>query len=208
MEKNPVSDILYHSPKILNQISANRFPKVTLPDKAVPKEISDPLLRQKYAEIHYKLGDDFSIEVRHFPYRERYTIGLNGISAVFDFIYGKKGFRGEASLVSSTDFVFAAEIAKILQSPIRTKLTAPARDSFHFLLYEMLLNACKIVGVQVSNIHYEAYKDIYFLEDSEVFCGGIEFYYNDKEIFTTAIPFFCRDDSPKLKQIVEILKNG
>jgi tRNA A37 threonylcarbamoyladenosine biosynthesis protein TsaE len=208
MEKSPVSDILYHSPKMLSQIPAHRFPKVTLPEKAVPNEISNPLLRQKYAEIQYKLGDDFSIDVQHFPYRERYTIGVSGISAVFDFIYGKKGFRSEPVLLSATDLVFASEIAKILQSPIRAKITAPERKSFHYPLYEMLTNVCSGVDLHIGNILYEAYKDIYFLEDGEEFCGGIEFYYNDKELFTSAIPFFCRDDSPKLKQIMEVLKNG
>ena len=167
----------------------------------------------KYWEILEKTENtDFEIQkIESRDFLERYMLKHNEI--VFQIEGHHKGsghFVDQFKVITSNiDMKIKDEIEVIFNANIGTNLKPKYRPSKPFLedLYTNIQSECIDLNITITNIiENKNYVNYYFITDS--ICSYIQFYFNDKDCLTTAMPktFNCLDDA-KLNLLTEKLLN-
>ena len=166
----------------------------------------------KYWEVLEKIENSAFkiIDVESREFLERYTIEFNDI--IFKIEASHKGsghFVDQFKVLNSTlDPSVIQEIDSIFNSKIGTNIKPSYNPSIPFLeeLFSLIQSICSDLNITVTNvIESKNYVNYFFITDS--ICSYIQFYFNDKDVLTTAMPktFQCDDDN-KLKLLIEKLK--
>jgi hypothetical protein len=166
----------------------------------------------KYWEVLDKIENtDFEIvDIESRDYLERYAIKKNEI--VFHIEGHHKGsghFVNQFKVVSSLiDDKTKEEIEIIFNSNIGTNIKPNYNPSKPFLeeLFTKVQSVCSDLNIVITNIvENKNYVNYYFITDA--ICSYIQFYFNDKDTLTTAMPktFECENDL-KLKLLIENLQ--
>jgi hypothetical protein len=166
----------------------------------------------KYWEVLEKLENtEFKISgVESRDYLERYTIQHNDLSFKIEASHKASGhFVDQFKVVSNNlEDNIKEEIEVVFNSTVGLNLKPNYSPSKPFLeeLYSNVQSACLDLNIPITNIvEFKNYLNYYFITSS--ICSYIQFYFNDKDVLTTAMPktFECEDDK-KLKSLIEKLQ--
>lgn len=166
----------------------------------------------KYWEILEKLENTFySIEkVESFgDYLERYTVSFGDAEVQLQANHKKSGhFTEPFTLINALNTQIGSELESIFNSESKHSFSIQYTPEFEFLseLHSKMQEVCTDLEIDITNVvkgksHYITY---YLKTISH--CSYIQFYYNDKEQLTTAIPktYHCNNDV-KLQYLIEAL---
>jgi len=166
----------------------------------------------KYWEIKEKLENtNYKIKMVESKgeYLERFTI----LDTLKKEIFVQASHTGSGHFVEKFKVITpcSEEIKNEIQSiinadynPVYSINYNPKSESLRDL-HSRLFQFCSELDIVITNIKEGQYNVIYFLKTSSI-CSYIQFYYNDKEQLTTAMPktFRCEDDI-KLKSLISKL---
>jgi hypothetical protein len=166
----------------------------------------------KYWDVLEKIENtDFQIEnLESRDYLERYTLKNN--DSVFQIEGHHKGsghFVDQFKVISGAlDSNTKEQIESIFNDKLGINITPNYHPKKPFLeeLYTNIQSICLDLSITVTNVvENKNYVNYYFVTDS--ICSYIQFYFNDKDLLTTAMPktFECIDDN-KLTLLIEKLK--
>ena len=168
----------------------------------------------KYWEVQEKLeGLDFQIlGIESKEYLERYKIKFQEYefnieashkgSGHFIDTFKVKNYNHLSSVITQIESIFNSK------SNVLFKLNYYPQTTFIEELFSIIQSECLELDIIITNIvEHKNYINFYFITDS--ICSYIQFYFNDKGAFSTAMPktFEC-DDDLKLKMLISKLTSN
>lgn len=167
----------------------------------------------KYWGILEKIENtDFEIvKIESKDYLERYVMKNNEKTITIDGHHKASGHFVNPFKVTTEniDNQLKEKIESIFNEKHKTPITPEYKPSKYFLeqLYSFVQSSCLDLDISITNIVEDQYFVNYYLITDSI-CSFIQFYFNDKETLTTAIPktFNCENDQ-KLILLTEKLIN-
>lgn len=166
----------------------------------------------KYWEVLEKIENSIFriIDVESREFLERYTIEYGDFLFKIETSHKGSGHFVNKFKVSSNqeiDNQIVNEIEDIFNSINYTSLNPNYNASKLFLerLYSEIQFLCEDLNIKITNvIEAKNYVNYYFITDS--LCSYIQFYFNDKDVLTTAMPktFDCDNDNKLNLLIIKI----
>lgn len=164
----------------------------------------------KYWEMMEKLETtDYSIvNVETFGFLERYTILKEEVNIIIEANHKGSGhFIEKFHVENQVDEKIKAEIETIFNSDFNPVISINYTPEFDFLgdLHSMMQDSCSDLGITITSIRPGKFYVNYFLKTNSV-CSYIQFYYNDNNQLTTAMPkaYNCNNDI-KLQLLIQKL---
>lgn len=178
---NPISKLSNPSPE-------RHFTPSPQWDKTIEMAFDYDFQKAKYLEIQEKLlADNIAIFIIHNNWVERYKFSKKGEEVTIDFNYGKKGFTGRVSIISTNDKEFAESILEKISSPFSAKLTYEPKNVWQQELYDFVSEQVNEHGLTITNVKQLQNCDRYFL-DGPNGISEIDFWYKDNGSYTYLAP--------------------
>ena len=218
------------NPPLFSSLSRLTFSKITNIGK-VPKNVFDltnipvsphhnndnhPGKYLKYWSVLEKIeNSDFNIEkIESRDYLERYYISKGDVKYTLDGTHDGSGyFKAPFKIVSDKGSIEdKEELVKIFNASNFEMIVINHKSEFEFLniLDSKIKAICNDLNISITNIEEfrEKYYVCYYLQTSNV-CSYIQFYFNDQENFSTALPkSMIGDNDRELKKIIERLEQN
>lgn len=188
----------------LNHVPLSPFHK---PEHSKAKSAKCWEVLEKLEQSAYQLVNVISLS----PYHERYIVAFQDEEATFDTHHNNAGFFNPFHTLNNNEYSWTNEVLSILNSPYKFTYNIQYNPSLAILeeLYNWMQTICENLDIQITNVleFPQNYFVQYFLKTDEK-CAYIQFYYNNKNQLTRAIPkSTAGKDDIKLKLLIEELLN-
>lgn len=143
-------------------------------------------------------------------FQERYTISYQDEEAQFDSHHNNAGIFRPFQVVRSGPFDWIQDVLKLLNEPYQSIFNVDYKPSLPILkkLNGIIQLACSENDVSITNIVERAnnYFVVYYFK-TDAPCALIQFYFNNNEQITRAIPKSPLGEDESLNQIIEKIKD-
>ncbi len=161
-------------------------------------------LAQKLENTDYSIKDVQSLG----GFQERYTISKDDVEIILDGLHKGSGhFVDPFNIVNSVDDFIKTDLLRIVNEPIKQVFYFAYEPELAFLkeLHSMMCSICDELDISITNISKGQMHVNYYLITTSI-CSYLQFYYNDKNQLTTAMPktFKCENDV-KLQSLIKKL---